>query len=76
MLHFVQKIRKDFTIIFLFCPNESFREPKHVMDKWEKVREKDKNFFNVSGSNAGSKWTWYNVRDAVLSETSKANGVP
>jgi hypothetical protein len=45
------------------------------VEKVAKEVYEDKKIFNVFGNNRGSKWTWYNVMDAMLSETVKANGV-
>ena len=61
-------------------PLEASHQGVHLKDKWAKMHQqyyRQKKIYNVSGDNSGlTRWTWYNAIDAMLSETTEANGVP
>ena len=59
---------------------EASRQGVHLKDKWAKMCQqyyRQKKIYNVSGDNSRfTRWIWYNVLNAMLSEIAKANGVP
>ena len=63
-------------------PQESGRKVKSLSDKWEKLRNtysKIKKLRNQTGAcvqDDGTKFSWYNQIDKILSLTANTNGVP
>jgi len=60
-------------------PLETNHQGIHLKDQWAKMQQHyfwQKKIYNVSRDSSGlTRWLWYNAMDAMLSETTKANGV-